>query len=84
MSAPALSLRNISCTFKDGRGQRYTAVKDVSLQVADGEFVSIVRPTGRGKCTEDRKFKRPLCPQSTPRRALERCSTRLLERAEAC
>ena len=49
----ALELRDVSCTFisKDDPGQRYTAVQDVSLQVAAGEFVSVVGPTGCGKST---------------------------------
>ena len=50
---PALSLENISCTFvsRDGRSQRYTALKDTTLVVGAGEFVSVVGPTGCGKST---------------------------------
>jgi NitT/TauT family transport system ATP-binding protein len=50
---PALSLDNISCTFiaKDDRTQRYTAVADTTLNIAPGEFVSVVGPTGCGKST---------------------------------
>ena len=50
---PALSLRSITCTFigADDRAQRYTAVRDVTLDVAPGEFVSVVGPTGCGKST---------------------------------
>ena len=50
---PALALSGISCTFisRDAPGQRYTAVRDVSLSVGDGEFVSVVGPTGCGKST---------------------------------
>ena len=49
----ALELQGVSCTFisKDDPGQRYTAVQDVSLSVAAGEFVSVVGPTGCGKST---------------------------------
>ena len=49
---PALSLANISVTFtgKSG-GAGYTAVKDTTLDIADGEFVSVVGPTGCGKST---------------------------------
>jgi NitT/TauT family transport system ATP-binding protein len=51
--APALCLDNITCTFvsKDDRSQRYTAVADTTLEIAAGEFVSVVGPTGCGKST---------------------------------
>jgi NitT/TauT family transport system ATP-binding protein len=50
---PALSLADITCTFvsRGDRSQRYTAVSDVTLSVAPGEFVSVVGPTGCGKST---------------------------------
>ncbi|MDO9073643.1 MAG: ABC transporter ATP-binding protein [Rubrivivax sp.] len=52
-SAAALALHDVSCTFvsKDNPGQRYTAVRDVTLSVGAGEFVSVVGPTGCGKST---------------------------------
>ena len=51
--APALVLDDVSCTFvsREDRSQRYTAVRDVALMVAPGEFVSVVGPTGCGKST---------------------------------
>lgn len=50
---PALSLDNITCTFvaREDGSSRYTAVKDTTLVVAPGEFVSVVGPTGCGKST---------------------------------
>ncbi|MGB6102283.1 MAG: ABC transporter ATP-binding protein [Pusillimonas sp.] len=53
MPEAALSLENITCTFasNEGAGKSYTAVKDASISIAPGEFVSVVGPTGCGKST---------------------------------
>ena len=51
MAVPALALEDVRVTFLSQDGQRYTAVKDTTLRVAPGEFVSVVGPTGCGKST---------------------------------
>ena len=50
---PAISLEGITCTFvsREDRSKRYTAVRDTTLVVGVGEFVSVVGPTGCGKST---------------------------------
>jgi len=46
-------MRDITCAFaqRDDPGRRYTAIRDVTLAVGAGEFVSVVGPTGCGKST---------------------------------
>jgi NitT/TauT family transport system ATP-binding protein len=53
MADAALSLEGVTCTFvsREGDGRSYTAVQDVDLSIAPGEFVSVVGPTGCGKST---------------------------------
>jgi NitT/TauT family transport system ATP-binding protein len=53
MTPPALEFEDITVTFRSREpGQaRYTAVAGTTLQVAAGEFVSVVGPTGCGKST---------------------------------
>jgi sulfonate transport system ATP-binding protein len=50
-AASAVSLAGVDVTFRLAGGGIFTAVKNASLAVADGEFVAIVGPTGCGKST---------------------------------
>jgi NitT/TauT family transport system ATP-binding protein len=50
-SAPAVALDKVHIDFQLAHGGVFVAVADVSLGVADGEFVAIVGPTGCGKST---------------------------------
>jgi multiple sugar transport system ATP-binding protein len=47
LAVAAISMRNIVKQYSDG----FLAVKDVSIEVADGEFVILVGPSGCGKST---------------------------------
>jgi NitT/TauT family transport system ATP-binding protein len=50
-ASTAVSLTDVSVTFRLADGGAYTAVQGCTLDVADGEFVAIVGPTGCGKST---------------------------------
>ena len=49
--ASAIELRNVTKKFRTPTGQAYTAIRDLTLSVAPGEFCAIVGPTGCGKST---------------------------------
>jgi NitT/TauT family transport system ATP-binding protein len=56
MIAPAVALREVTCRFQTTRALKegtpaYVAVDKTSLNIADGEFVSVIGPTGCGKST---------------------------------
>lgn len=48
---PVLALQNVSKSFVDAQGVRSEVLKDISLDVADGEFVAILGFSGAGKTT---------------------------------
>ncbi|MCC3775844.1 ABC transporter ATP-binding protein [Streptomyces sp. UNOB3_S3] len=48
---PAIELRGATKVFRTPSGADHTAVRDLDLTVAQGEFVAVVGPTGCGKST---------------------------------
>ena len=46
-----IAIERLSKTFETARGASHLALSDISLDVADGEFVSILGPSGCGKST---------------------------------
>src|SRR5205809_7809709 len=51
MAGPAIELRGITKRFATPKGGIYTALRDLSMTVAPGEFCAVVGPTGCGKST---------------------------------
>jgi NitT/TauT family transport system ATP-binding protein len=51
MAGPAIELRNVTKRFATPRGGIYTALHDLTMEVAPGEFCAVVGPTGCGKST---------------------------------
>jgi NitT/TauT family transport system ATP-binding protein len=51
MTQPAIELKQATKRFLTPSGNVYTAVRDINMVVAPGEFVAVVGPTGCGKST---------------------------------
>ncbi|GAC1399151.1 MAG: ABC transporter ATP-binding protein [Ktedonobacteraceae bacterium] len=51
LSTAAIELRAVTKRFRTPTGLAYTALRDLSLTVAPGEFCAVVGPTGCGKST---------------------------------
>ena len=51
MSDPTIMLRNVTKRFATPKGGVYTAIRNLSMEVAPGEFCAVVGPTGCGKST---------------------------------
>jgi spermidine/putrescine transport system ATP-binding protein len=51
VSEYAVELRNVWKEFPGAAGEVVTAVKDVTMQIGDGEFFSMLGPSGCGKTT---------------------------------
>jgi NitT/TauT family transport system ATP-binding protein len=47
----AIELRHVTKTFPTSGGGTYTAIRDLSLTVEEGQFCAVVGPTGCGKST---------------------------------
>jgi oligopeptide/dipeptide ABC transporter ATP-binding protein len=51
MTAPLLSARGVSVVYEPHRAQRIWSVRDVDVDLAEGEFVGLVGESGCGKST---------------------------------
>jgi len=46
-----IQIRDVSKTYRTKRGREVVALENVTLDMADGEFITVVGPSGCGKST---------------------------------
>ncbi|HWK61243.1 MAG TPA: ATP-binding cassette domain-containing protein, partial [Eoetvoesiella sp.] len=46
-----INIEQLGKTFQTARGTSHTAIRDISLDVPEGQFLSILGPSGCGKST---------------------------------
>ena len=63
-TVPILKVENLHKTFTLPKGGSYTALDNISFEVADGEIVAVVGPSGAGKTTVLRCLAGLLAPTS--------------------
>lgn len=64
MNSPEIQFNNVSMVYTDKNGKDILALKDISLDIYEGEFLSLLGPSGCGKTTSLRIIADLLQPTS--------------------
>lgn len=64
MNAPEIQFQDVSMVYRDQNGDDIVALKNVSLDIHEGEFISLLGPSGCGKTTSLRIIADLLQPTS--------------------
>ncbi len=76
MGEPVLEVRNVTKTFRERGGKRFTALNGVTITVNEGECVGVVGESGCGKSTLARVITRLILPDSG---SVRFCGTEMTE-----
>ena len=51
MSLPLIKVENIYYSYKEDNGETIPVIKDLSVEIGEGEFVAVLGHNGSGKST---------------------------------
>ena len=60
----SIELKNVTYTYSPGTSYQIHALKDINLEIPDGQFIGVIGHTGRGKSTLIQHFNALIQPTS--------------------
>ena len=64
MDLPFIKVENISYSYRDDDGERISVIRDLSLEIKEGEFVAVLGHNGSGKSTLAKLLNMILAPDA--------------------